>query len=154
MRQLLSSLLVLLFFLSGPVTKGNAEIWRSPLAAETGLTTPGNVPLGFTRVELTEGSFVNRVYDSSGAAGRSGVFGQSFSPGAGLPTDAASAITSRGLNPAFNNAQAGAVFRVNQNITVYQGTSLGGTAPELFIPNGLHQYITPVIRNVPIVPTP
>ena len=36
MLQLLSSLLVLLFFLSGPATKGNVEIWHSPLAAEGG----------------------------------------------------------------------------------------------------------------------
>jgi hypothetical protein len=110
------------------------------------------VPLGFTRLELQEGSFVNRVYDSSGAPGTSQLFGQSFSPGSALPTDAASAITSRGLNPAINNAQLGGVFRVNQSMTVYQGTALGGNAPELFIPSGLHQYITPVLQNVPIVP--
>jgi len=89
------------------------------LAAKTGLTTPGNVPLGFTRVELPAGSFVNRVYDSSCVPGKSQLFGQSFCPGAGLPTDAAYAITTRGLNPALNNAQLGAVFRVSQNITVY-----------------------------------
>lgn len=33
MLQLLSSLLALLFFLSGPATKGHSEIWRSTLAA-------------------------------------------------------------------------------------------------------------------------
>jgi RHS repeat-associated protein len=122
------------------------------ITAEGALTTPGSVPLGFTRLELQEGSFVNRVYDSSGAPGTSRLFGQSFSPGSGLPTDAASAITSRGLNPAIDNAQLGGVFRINQSMTVYQGTALGGTAPELFIPSGLHQYITPVLQNVPIVP--
>jgi hypothetical protein len=124
-------------------------------AAEGGtaaLTTPGNVPLGFNPVSLEEGSFVNRVYDSSGAPGTSQLFGQSFSPGSGLPTDAATAIAERGLNPGINNAQLGGVFQVNQSITVYQGTSLGGTAPELFIPSGLHQYLTPVLQGVPIVP--
>jgi len=35
MSQLCASLLALLFFLSGPVMKGNAEIWHSPLAAKT-----------------------------------------------------------------------------------------------------------------------
>jgi pyocin large subunit-like protein len=35
MLQLLSSLLALLVFLSGPATKGNAEIWHSTLAAKS-----------------------------------------------------------------------------------------------------------------------
>jgi hypothetical protein len=48
----------------------------------------------------------------------------------------------------------GGVFQVNQSITVYQGTPLGETAPELFIPSGLHQYLTPVLPGVPIVPWP
>ena len=47
MTTIISSLLVLLFFLSGPVMKGNAEIWHSPLAAEgvAGLETRGFRPL-------------------------------------------------------------------------------------------------------------
>lgn len=123
-------------------------------ASRGALTAPSSVPLGFTRAELPGGSFLNRVYDSSGVPGRSQLFGGSFSPGSALPTDAASAITARGINPSINNAQAGAVFRANQTITVYEGTSLGGTAPEVFVPQGLHQYLTPVIRDVPIVPGP
>jgi hypothetical protein len=33
MARIISSLLVLLIFLSGPATKGNADIWQSPFAA-------------------------------------------------------------------------------------------------------------------------
>jgi len=116
------------------------------------LTTSSEVPLGFTRFELQEGSFVNRVYNSTREFGTSQLRGQSFAPGSALPVDAESAIISRGLNPGINDAGLGAVFRVNQTITVYTGTSLGGTAPEVFIPSGLYQYLTVVMENVPIVP--
>lgn len=43
MNHLLTCLLALLVFLSGPAMRGNVEIWHSPLAAETGAARLGSL---------------------------------------------------------------------------------------------------------------
>jgi len=49
MAKVLSSLLALLFFLSGPAMKGSAAIWHFPLAAESGTEV---VQRAMSRAEL------------------------------------------------------------------------------------------------------
>jgi hypothetical protein len=55
MKYIWTCLLALLFFLSGPATKGNAAIWHSPLAAKSGqnlLTFSPTVELGNAKFGL------------------------------------------------------------------------------------------------------
>ncbi|MBI3868941.1 MAG: hypothetical protein HY299_10455 [Verrucomicrobia bacterium] len=59
MLQLLSSLLVLLFSLSGPAMEGNAAFWQSPLAAE------GAPNLMYHYTTAGESSFANGLWEGS-----------------------------------------------------------------------------------------
>jgi hypothetical protein len=62
MGQLLSSLLTLLFFLSGPALKGNIEIWHSPLAAKTAATLADDLAAAASRAGNTVGPGRGPVY--------------------------------------------------------------------------------------------
>ena len=58
MSHLLANLLALLFFLSGPATKGNAEIWHSPRAAEETVTLYRGVNSSHVAFESAEQGLV------------------------------------------------------------------------------------------------
>ncbi len=87
MAKILSSLLTLLFFLSGPASKGNAEIWHSPLAAKTPLgfrnagafdEFGGNLNTGLRNAGYDD---VQGIFQGSSVTGKSYRTGQAFDVG-------------------------------------------------------------------------
>ena len=85
-------------------------------------------------VSLKPGTLLNRVWDSryKVGSGYAGPKGGSCTPGGFLPISAEAATADRGLG-GWNNGQMGAVFQVMEYIPAVSRTSIGGTAPEVFI---------------------
>lgn len=121
MFQLVSSLLALLFFLSGPVMKGNAEIWHSTLAAKTG---------------VAEGTKVFRVWgDEAGAYGRSWTTVDprtvpNYRNAAGLPNQNTGRFVSEGVIQDATGIRFKAADPLHGN---------AGGLPEVVIPNPAQQ---------------
>ncbi|MBK8402493.1 MAG: RHS repeat-associated core domain-containing protein [Propionivibrio sp.] len=109
-----------------------------------------------TQVTLSNGQYINRVWDSRWTPGSSysGPFGGSYSPGGALPINATTAVETRGLNipGVLNNADRGGIYNVTQDIPATLRTSIGGTEPELLIAPQYRQYLNLIDKSISTIP--
>jgi hypothetical protein len=112
MLQLFSSLLALLFFLSGPALEGNAEIWHFTLAAEEGLSQTYRLGLESSRNTVLAAN--RALYDDFVASGGRIIRDRSTTE--------------------FNSAGAQVLGRYEpelNTITLFRGSNLGTVSEEL-----------------------
>lgn len=115
------------------------------------------ISISSSRTILREGDYINRVWDSRWTKGSiySGPRGGSYSPGGALPINATTAIETRGLKDisgVINNAERGGVFRVNRRIPAILQKSIGGSEPEIFIPEKYRQYLELINESISTIP--
>ena len=109
-----------------------------------------------SRVVLKPGDQLNRVWDSRWTPGStySGPYGGSYTPGAALPADANTAVVTRGLDlpGVMNNAQRGGIYRVTHEIPAVFRTSIGGTAPEIYVAPEHRKFLELIEESITSLP--
>jgi RHS repeat-associated protein len=110
-----------------------------------------------TQGVLQSGQHVNRVWDSRWTPGSdySGPYGGSYTPGATLPPDAPTAVTTRGLDlpGVMNNAGKAGIYRVTKDIPAVFRTSIGGTAPEIYVAPEHRRFLELIEESITSLPS-
>jgi hypothetical protein len=147
--------------LSGLERAGSVAIATVSAAATVGIAVGGAGAISAsartgTQVTLTEGQYLNRVWDSRWTPGSqySGPFGGSYSPSGALPINTTTAIETRGLNipGVLNNAGRGGVYSVTRDIPAISRNSIGGTEPELLVSPQYRQYLNLIDQSISNIP--